>query len=117
MDEDEALLHDERHMLSNVVGTDDMRIEVGTAVGLAERDTVLVASDGLVDNLRVEEFVEIVRKGPLAAAADELVRRAAARMSRETDAHPSKPDDLTVVLYRRAPARRRPRAGQATPGS
>ncbi len=115
MNEDEALRHDERHMLSNVVGTEDMRIEVGTAVKLAERDTVLLASDGLVDNLRVDEFVEIIRRGPLAAAADELVRRATDRMGRETQAHPSKPDDLTVVLFR---GTRRPReAGQGRSGS
>ena len=100
MDEDEALLHDERHILSNVMGTDDMRIEVGTAVRLAQRDTVLLASDGLVDNLRVDEIVQIIRKGPLDAAADELVRRAAARMSQQSQSHPSKPDDLTVVLFR-----------------
>jgi serine/threonine protein phosphatase PrpC len=100
MDEDEALLHDERHMLSNVVGTDDMRIEVGTAVRLAQRDTVLLASDGLVDNLRVDEIVQIIRKGPLEVAADELVRRAAGRMSEVSADHPSKPDDLTVVLFR-----------------
>lgn len=107
MDEDEALQHDERHMLSNVVGTDDMRIEVGTPIRLARYDTVLLASDGLLDNLRADEIVAIIRKGPLSTAADELVRRAAARMQEASSQHPSKPDDLTVVLFRGGPGQTR----------
>ncbi len=117
LDEDEALLHDERHMLSNVLGTEDMRIEVGTAVQLAQRDTVLLASDGLVDNLRVDEIVAVVRKGPLGDAADELVRRATARMGEVSEAHPSKPDDLTVVLFRRHANRRKQKSGHRPSGS
>jgi len=100
LDEDEAVQHDQRHLLFNVIGASDMRIEVGTPVGLDCRDTVLLASDGLMDNLYTDEIVEVVRKGQLAAAADELVRRAMERMATAEDGNPSKPDDLTVILYR-----------------
>ena len=88
-----------------------MRIEVGTPVRLDNLDTVLLASDGLMDNLYVDEIVEVVRKGRLPDAADELARRVAERMTNDSGGEPSKPDDLTFVLYRR-PARskiRRPR--------
>jgi len=111
LDEDEAVQHDQRHLLFNVVGTPDMRIEVGTPVRLDNLDTVLLASDGLMDNLYVDEIVEVVRKGRLPDAADELARRVAERMTNDSGGEPSKPDDLTFVLYRR-PARskiRRPR--------
>jgi serine/threonine protein phosphatase PrpC len=100
LDEDEAVQHDQRHLLFNVIGASDMRIEVGTPMKLDIRDTVLLASDGLMDNLYVDEIVETIRKGPLAVAADELVRRALERMTSSDGDSPSKPDDLTVVLYR-----------------
>ena len=101
MDEDEAVQHDQRHVLFNVIGSPDMRIEVGTAVKVDLHDTVLLASDGLSDNLYVDEIVEIIRAGPLPAAADRLVAEARARMEGVGGASPSKPDDLTVVLFRR----------------
>jgi serine/threonine protein phosphatase PrpC len=100
IDEKEALHHDQRHLVSNVIGTEDMRIEVGPARSLAARDTVLMSSDGLVDNLRTQEIVDCVRKGPLEMAANLLAGQATARMrGREGDA-PSKPDDLTFILFR-----------------
>ena len=55
-------------------------------------------SDGLTDNLSTKEIIEVVRKGPLAAAAEALQARALARMSASTP--PNKPDDLTLLLYR-----------------
>ncbi len=109
MDADEALHHDERHIISNVIGAPDMRIEVGTPVRLAVRDTVLLASDGLLDNLTVDEIIAVVRKGPLPMAADELVRQASERMSVDAPGLPSKPDDLTVVLFRSPPPGRKRR--------
>lgn len=99
--EDEAIEHENRHLVSNAVGTPDMRIEMGSTIRLAPRDTVLLASDGLFDNLRVEEIVGIVRKGPLALAGAVLADRVRRRMDgREVDA-PSKPDDLSFILYRK----------------
>jgi len=102
LDADEALTHAERHIISNVIGAEDMRIEVGTAIRLAVRDTVLLASDGLVDNLRPGEIVDVIRAGPLAAAADTLIKLAHKRMMGVDLRQPSKPDDLTIVLYRPA---------------
>ncbi len=100
LDEDEAVQHDQRHLLFNVIGASDMRIEIGPPVKLDRRDTVLLASDGLMDNLYLDEIVEIVRKGRLSDAADELVRRTVERMTQSAGDEPSKPDDLTVVLFR-----------------
>lgn len=102
LDEDEAVQHDQRHVLFNVVGSSDMRVEVGPALQLAARDTVLLASDGLFDNLYIDEIVDTIRSGPLVAAADRLVERVQARMQGNgTPDQPCKPDDLTVVLFRR----------------
>ncbi len=100
LDEREALHHEERHLVSNFIGTADMRIDVGATVGLAMRDTILVASDGLMDNLHVDEIIEIVRKGSLPAAADSLVSVADQRMLQAREGQPRKPDDLSFILYR-----------------
>jgi serine/threonine protein phosphatase PrpC len=101
LDEHEAVQHDQRHVLFNVIGSSDMRVEVGPALQLAARDTVLLASDGLFDNLFIDEIVDAIRSGPLVAAADRLVERVQERMkgSDKSD-QPCKPDDLTVVLFR-----------------
>jgi serine/threonine protein phosphatase PrpC len=110
LDEDEAVQHDQRHVLFNVIGSPDMRVEVGPALQLAARDTLLLASDGLFDNLFIDEIVDTIRIGPLAEVADRLVARVQARMSGQgADNHPCKPDDLTIVLFR--PHRRQARIG------
>ncbi len=101
LDQREALHHAERHLVSNFIGTSDMRIDVGTEVELDLRDTVFLASDGLMDNVHVDEIIELVRKGPLANAADAVVDVARQRMKKARDGQPSKPDDLSVILYRK----------------
>ncbi|HEX5421194.1 MAG TPA: hypothetical protein VFY39_14465, partial [Gammaproteobacteria bacterium] len=100
MDENEAVQHDQRHVLFNVIGAEDMRVEISGLVKLAARDTVLLASDGLLDNLFVDEIVDVIRSGPLSAAADRLVEKALGRMKANGSSQPSKPDDLTIILYR-----------------
>jgi serine/threonine protein phosphatase PrpC len=101
LDENEAMQHDQRHVLFNVVGSMEMRVEVGPPLQLLVRDTVLIASDGLFDNLYIDEIVETICSGPLAAAADRLVERVQARMQGPAAAdEPCKPDDLTIVLFR-----------------
>lgn len=101
LDQREALHHEERHIVSNFIGTTDMRIDVGAAVELDQRDTVLLASDGLMDNVHVDEIIEIVRKGPLPDAIDSLVAQAEQRMKNARGGEPSKPDDLSVILFRK----------------
>lgn len=109
LDQREALHHEERHLVSNFLGTADMRIDIGAEVTLQPRDTVLVASDGLMDNVHVDEIIERVRKGPLDAALERVVTLANRRMSDASSAQPSKPDDLSLILFRK-PYRRAARA-------
>ena len=101
LDEREALHHKDRHLVSNFIGTSDMRIDVGAAVELDLRDTILLASDGLMDNVHVDEMIELVRKGPLAHAVQNVVGLANQRMKNVKDGQPSKPDDLSLILFRK----------------
>ncbi len=110
LDEREALRHEDRHLVSNVVGAGDMRIEIGPSIPLAARDTVLLASDGLIDNLTVDEIVGLLRKGTLEKSIAELSRAARQRMLAPDEGHPSKPDDATILAFRPRPPRRKKRA-------
>lgn len=100
IDKDDALLHEERHIVSNVLGTEDTHITVSTSVKLARYDTVLVASDGVYDNLQTNEIIEIIRKGELHTAAETLFDKASDRMVTSKPEKPSKPDDLTLIVFR-----------------
>src|SRR5439155_17828925 len=102
-------------LVSNVLGAPDMRIEIGSQRRVALRDTLLLASDGLSDNLRTDEIVALLRTGPLDAACERLAELARARMHAPGDGEPSKPDDLTFVALRSlGPARRAPRRARAS---
>jgi serine/threonine protein phosphatase PrpC len=100
LDEKDAMHHEERHIVSNAIGSDDLRIDVGLPLELAPRDTLLLGSDGLSDNLHTDEIVATVRKGPLRRAAWILADRALDRMKRAGEHEPSKPDDLTFMVFR-----------------
>lgn len=100
LDADDAMHHEERHIVSNVIGASDMWIEVGPAKKLAAMDTLLLASDGLLDNLPLDEIVGIVRKGPIEEAADRLARETRHRMIQPRIGEASKPDDLTFIIFR-----------------
>jgi len=100
MDEIDAVHHDERNVVSNVVGSPDMYIDIGPRIELAPRDTVLVASDGLSDNLYVEEIIETVRMGALDVAAANLRTKTLARMTGDRSELPRHPDDLSFCLFR-----------------
>lgn len=100
LDENEAVLHEERYLVSNIVGAHDMSISIGASYKLAKFDTLLIASDGLFDNLYIDEIVEIVRKGQLDDIAMKLVSECHSRMNHSTEGLPSHADDLSFILFR-----------------
>ncbi|MBD3648153.1 MAG: serine/threonine-protein phosphatase [Pseudomonadales bacterium] len=100
LSEDEGFHHEDRHIVSNIVGMPDMHVTMGMPVTMATFDTLLLGTDGLFDNLQRDEIVEIIRHGDLRQSANDLATRALARM---TDAQAEgKPDDLTFILFRRS---------------
>jgi len=101
LDEREALHHEDRHLVSNFIGSTDMGIDVGAAVDLDLKDTMLLASDGLMDNVHVDEIIEIVRKGSLSDVLHAVVELAHKRMRNTEKGQPSKPDDLSLILFRK----------------
>jgi serine/threonine protein phosphatase PrpC len=96
--EAEAMRHEHRHVITNCVGSHEMRIEIGPSVRLGRRDVLLVSSDGLFDNLSTDEVVRVICRGDLVASCHALRELVAARMTGER--RPGKPDDLTFICYR-----------------
>jgi serine/threonine protein phosphatase PrpC len=100
LDESEAMHHEDRHVVSNVVGSAAMSIDIGPTLNLKTRDTLLLGSDGVFDNLGIGEITDHIRKGPLEKAAANLREMLLERMNNPTKDLPTKPDDVTFILFR-----------------
>ena len=98
---------DERALEESLPGHGPARVALALAQAKAQAvsrerpDTLVLGSDGLFDNLHLEEITEYVRKGPLPRAAEAMADACRRRMCEPQPDHPSKPDDLTFLLYRR----------------
>lgn len=98
---DEAMVHEDRHIVSNLVGTNEMRLEVGPTLKMNPYDTLVLGSDGLFDNLHIDEIIQTIRAGKLPDAASKLAQATSARMVAAPEKEPTgKPDDLSFVVFR-----------------
>lgn len=100
LDEEEAMGHIDRHLVSNVIGDSHMHVEVGSAIEIEPSDTYVIASDGLLDNLHTPEIVRFLHRGPLSEATRAMVAECRRRMLQPAQGLPSKPDDLTLIAFR-----------------
>ena len=112
LDEQDAIDHEERHLVSNFLGSEEMHVEIGSCRVLAGLDGLLVASDGVLDNLMLDEIVGLLKSGSAADAASRIAALASERMRTPLDGQPHKPDDLTLIVFSRRKGRRR-RPGKA----
>lgn len=96
---EEVESHPERHVVTNALGDKVVRMERTSWGTLAKRDTVLLASDGLFDNLASDVVAAKLYGGVLLDRVKALSEEARARMESEDES--AKPDDLTIVAWRR----------------
>jgi serine/threonine protein phosphatase PrpC len=108
LEEREAIGHEERHLVFNYLGSNEMHVEVGSSRKISSRDGLLVASDGVLDNLLTDELVALLRTGTAAQAARKISKLAAERMATAQPGKPHKPDDLTLIVYSQRGTRRPP---------
>lgn len=97
--ERDAIEHEERHLVSNFLGSESMHVEMGSVRKVATRDGLLVASDGVLDNLLMNEITTILRSGTAATAASKIAGLAMERMRTAQEGQPHKPDDLTLIVF------------------
>ena len=100
IDEAQAMSHEQRHVVSNVLGSDDTHIEIGPSIELNDLDTIVIASDGLFDNLSTEEVADRVRKGSLEKAITHLAEDCVQTMLQQHETREGSPDDLTILAIR-----------------
>lgn len=100
VNEKEALFHEERNIVSNLLGTAEMHIQISARVPLRLRDTLVLGSDGLFDNVTEEELTGFLRKGKLERQVVGLTELVRERMTQPGGGVPSKPDDLSFLVYR-----------------
>jgi len=100
IDEESAMYHVKRHLISNAIGLDEMHLEIGQPYTLAQHDTLLLASDGLFDNLFKQEIIKIICHGDLLECGKQLVDVVARRMQIQQTDQPHKPDDMSFILFR-----------------
>ena len=100
LDEKAAMIHPNRHVINNIIGMPDMWVDIGRPIQLADLDTVILASDGLWDNLYRDEVAGLVGNRSLMESANGIFRTATGRMKHESGSDFGKPDDLSFILYR-----------------
>ena len=69
-------------------------------IRLSRFDTVLLATDGVFDNLTIDEIVSHLRKGPLLTGVRNLLTQIQSRMNNSSADTASKPDHATLIAYR-----------------
>lgn len=100
LDESEAFEHEDRHLVSNVIGDPSMHVGMSSPIPFASTDTLVIASDGLFDNLHVHEIVDRLRGRPLMEGVQLLATECLRRMLHATPEQAGKPDDLTLIAFR-----------------
>lgn len=100
IDDDEAFTREDRHLVSNVVGSDAMHIEVSMAQQSQPGDTLLLATDGLFDSVRLIEIRDSLMTGSVLEATASLAGLAMRRMIGDPGEPQGKPDDLTLIVHR-----------------
>ena len=100
IDQVPAMLHNERNLISNYVGSYDMFIHIGPVIELAPQDTVLLATDALSDNLYEQEVSEYIRSGPLLDSVNDMITACRNNMLQVLPDRRCHPDDFTFVCFR-----------------
>lgn len=89
------------YVVTNMIGDPFFRMDVSTRIELAPNDTIIIGSDGLFDNLSLEELCESCRLPVLEELATSIKDKCVARMQQDGEENEYIPDDISFILYRR----------------
>ncbi len=97
----EGQQHPHNHFVDNVVGDSSMMIEIGPLNTLTRYDTLLLASDGLFDNVLDEDLINTVRAGTVAKVSQRLTQCCQQMVNPVKQAAFLKDDDISFIVCRR----------------
>lgn len=95
-----AMEHSERNLVSNYVGSHDMYIHIGPMIELAPRDTLIIASDGLSDNLYEQEISDLIHSGTMPDRLNEMIKSCRHNMLEIMPNRCCHPDDFSFTCFR-----------------
>ncbi len=101
-DTTDASIHQDRNHAVNILGSEEMRLEMGPRIILSNFDTVILASHGLLDNLSRQTVIDTIKSGPLDARLAQLSVECRETMISDSGSIVGHPDDLTMILLRRS---------------
>lgn len=99
MSQEEGLDHSDRYLVNNLIGDEQIRIEVASKVTLKKGYSVIVGSDGLFDNFSHETITDLVGKGPFEEGFSKLCK-----MCKERGDNWRKDDDVSFLVIRKIKA-------------
>ncbi len=103
--EEDALFHEERHLVVNVIGDPELEPEIGPSVKLDDGDYLLLASDGLFDNYSLGQLLSVWQGDDLESLGQSLKNCLLQKYKlfededEESDEW-AKADDMTFLLSR-----------------
>lgn len=100
INEQEALVSSNLNEVFNILGDKEMSIELGPIIDLDDRDTVLVASDGIFDNFSIDELTEIIRAGSIMDSGKQFLQFFSDRLESDPHGQVTKYDDLSFLICR-----------------
>jgi serine/threonine protein phosphatase PrpC len=87
-----------RHIVTNMVGGKNSTLEVSLNHKIDKNDRILVASDGLYDNIPPADIADFINGIPVTEAAEFLIEKSRSLMALADDTNTYKVDDMSFIL-------------------
>jgi PPM family protein phosphatase len=95
--QEESLDDPERHIVTNLIGDETVRIDSTSKISLKKGHTILVGTDGLFDNISHEKLKEIAASGLFETSFEELVESCVT----QDESVWRKDDDIAFIMLRK----------------
>jgi PPM family protein phosphatase len=97
----QANAHPENHFVTHLLGAgENTNIEMSTPMHLAPYDSILLATDGLFDNVVFTDLAEQIRKGEHQTVSGQLTEMVQTQKNSLSGKHFKKDDDISFILCR-----------------
>jgi serine/threonine protein phosphatase PrpC len=100
INEQQALKHPELHIVNNVLGCANCYIDISDHKELAINDTVLLTSDGLLDNFLTQDLINCIRHSDINQACFNLTSCAKLQKDIQNNTDFNKIDDISFICLK-----------------
>lgn len=100
LDNASAIEHPDNHYIYNLIGDGNLNVEISSPLSLLRRDTVLLASDGLYDNILLKDLVNYIRCKKTESVTRQLSECIKKQVNPVTGDALIKEDDVSFIIVR-----------------